>query len=75
MISAITQREKLTEIVELPRDVHPGSSACSSTRVQVHAAGPPALFTAFVKAALSQKQKAALMELCGFQVGLDRPLP
>ena len=31
VISALTQREHLTEIVELPQSVHPGSSACSST--------------------------------------------
>ncbi|MFO1225999.1 CTP synthase [Roseateles sp.] len=60
VISAITQREKLTEIVELPRDVHPWFVG-----VQFHPEfkstpwGGHPLFTAFVKAALSQKQKAA----------------
>jgi CTP synthase len=60
VISAITQREKLTEIVELPRDVHPWFVG-----VQFHPEfkstpwGGHPLFTAFVKAALSHKQKAA----------------
>ncbi len=31
VISALTQREQLTEIVELPREVHPWFIACSST--------------------------------------------
>jgi CTP synthase len=31
VISALTQREQLTEIVELPAKVTPGTSACSST--------------------------------------------
>jgi CTP synthase len=31
VISALTQREQLTEIVELPQACTPGSSACSST--------------------------------------------
>ena len=40
VISAITQREKLTEIVELPRAVHPGSWAYAvPPRVQVDALG------------------------------------
>ncbi len=57
VISAITQREKLTEMVELPRAVHPWYVG-----VQFHPEfkstpwdGHP-LFTAFIKAALDQKQ-------------------
>ncbi len=55
VISALTQREKLTEIVELPREVHPWFMG-----VQFHPefkstpwAGHP-LFTSFIKAALEQ---------------------
>ncbi|OYU28512.1 MAG: CTP synthetase [Burkholderiales bacterium PBB2] len=57
VISAITQREKLTEMVELPREVHPWYVG-----VQFHPEfkstpwdGHP-LFTAFIKAALNHKQ-------------------
>ncbi|MCU7375285.1 CTP synthase [Paucibacter sp. O1-1] len=57
VISAITQREKLTEMVELPRSVHPWYVG-----VQFHPEfkstpwdGHP-LFTAFIKAALEHKQ-------------------
>lgn len=57
VISAITQREKLTEIVELPREVHPWFVG-----VQFHPEfkstpwdGHP-LFIAFIKAALDHKQ-------------------
>jgi CTP synthase len=57
VISAITQREKLTEMVELPRAVHPWYVG-----VQFHPEfkstpwdGHP-LFTAFIKAALEHKQ-------------------
>ncbi|MDN3921703.1 CTP synthase [Roseateles violae] len=60
VISAITQREKLTEMVELPREVHPWYVG-----VQFHPEfkstpwdGHP-LFTAFIKAALDHKAKAA----------------
>jgi len=63
VISAITQREKLTEIVELPRDVHPWFVG-----VQFHPEfkstpwdGHP-LFISYIKAALAhqaQQQKAA----------------
>ncbi|URI11683.1 CTP synthase [Aquincola tertiaricarbonis] len=56
VISAITQREKLTEIVELPQDVHPWFVG-----VQFHPEfkstpwdGHP-LFTSYVKAALDHK--------------------
>jgi len=56
VISAITQREKLTEMVELPREVHPWYVG-----VQFHPEfkstpwdGHP-LFIAFIKAALEQK--------------------
>ncbi len=59
VISAITQREKLTEIVELPREVHPWYMG-----VQFHPEfkstpwdGHP-LFIAFIKAALEHKAKA-----------------
>jgi len=59
VISAITQREKLTEIVELPRDQHPWFVG-----VQFHPEfkstpwdGHP-LFTSFVKAALAQHEAA-----------------
>jgi CTP synthase len=58
VISAITQREKLTEIVELPRNVHPWYMG-----VQFHPEfkstpwdGHP-LFIAFIKAALEHKAK------------------
>ncbi|PZP29872.1 MAG: CTP synthetase [Roseateles depolymerans] len=56
VISAITQREKLTEMVELPRSVHPWFMG-----VQFHPEfkstpwGGHPLFTAFVKAALDHK--------------------
>ncbi|HPM69026.1 MAG TPA: CTP synthetase, partial [Piscinibacter sp.] len=55
VISAITQREKLTEIVELPQAVHPWFMG-----VQFHPEfkstpwGGHPLFTSFVKAALAQ---------------------
>ncbi|MCH7344912.1 CTP synthase [Pelomonas sp. CA6] len=59
VISAITQREKLTEIVELPREVHPWFVG-----VQFHPEfkstpwdGHP-LFKAFIKAALDHKAQA-----------------
>ena len=58
VISALTQREQLTEIVELPQDQHPWFMG-----VQFHPEfkstpwdGHP-LFNAFVKAALDQQQK------------------
>ncbi len=64
VISAITQRDKLTEIVELPRNVHPWFVG-----VQFHPEfkstpwGGHPLFIAFVKAALAhqagRKQKVA----------------
>ncbi len=59
VISAITQREKLTEMVELPQDVHPWFVG-----VQFHPEfkstpwGGHPLFTAFIKAALEHKHKA-----------------
>jgi CTP synthase len=60
VISAITQREKLTEIVELPRAIHPWFMG-----VQFHPeflstpwAGHP-LFISFIKAALEHKAAAA----------------
>ena len=56
VISALTQREQLTEIVELPQNVHPWFVG-----VQFHPefkstprAGPP-LFNAFIKAALAHQ--------------------
>lgn len=58
VISAITQREKLTEIVELPRDVHPWFMG-----VQFHPEfkstpwGGHPLFTSFIKAALAHQQR------------------
>jgi CTP synthase len=57
VISAITQREKLTEMVELPQDVHPWFVG-----VQFHPEfkstpwGGHPLFTAFIKAALNHKK-------------------
>ncbi len=57
VISAITQREKLTEMVELPREVHPWFVG-----VQFHPEfkstpwGGHPLFTAFIKAALDHKK-------------------
>jgi hypothetical protein len=81
VISALTQREHLTEIVELPQAVHPWFVG-----VQFHPefkstpwAGHP-LFNAFIKAGgvgQSAQQRAlegrGLMKLCGFEVGLHRP--
>ncbi|MFT7774002.1 CTP synthase [Roseateles sp.] len=58
VISAITQREKLTEMVELPQDVHPWFVG-----VQFHPEfkstpwGGHPLFTAFIKAALNHKHE------------------
>ena len=58
VISALTQREKLTEIVELPRDVHPWFMG-----VQFHPEfkstpwGGHPLFTSYVKAALAQQAR------------------
>jgi CTP synthase len=58
VISAITQREKLTEMVELPRDVHPWFVG-----VQFHPEfkstpwGGHPLFKAFIKAALNHKHR------------------
>ncbi|MGQ3050622.1 MAG: CTP synthase [Roseateles sp.] len=57
VISAITQREKLTEMVELPREVHPWFVG-----VQFHPEfkstpwGGHPLFAAFIKAALDHKK-------------------
>ena len=54
-VSALTQREQLTEIVELPRELHPWFMG-----VQFHPEfkstpwGGHPLFTSFVKAALEQ---------------------
>ncbi|HEY1129079.1 MAG TPA: CTP synthase [Roseateles sp.] len=59
VISAITQREKLTEMIELPQDVHPWFVG-----VQFHPEfkstpwGGHPLFTAFIKAALNHKHEA-----------------
>jgi CTP synthase len=56
VISALTQREKLTEIVELPRSVHPWFIG-----VQFHPEfkstpwGGHPLFISFVKAALKHQ--------------------
>jgi CTP synthase len=59
VISAITQREKLTEIVELPREVHPWFVG-----VQFHPEfkstpwdGHP-LFTSYIKAALEHQRES-----------------
>ncbi|MBX3600369.1 MAG: CTP synthase [Rubrivivax sp.] len=58
VISALTQRERLTEIVELPRDVHPWFMG-----VQFHPEfkstpwGGHPLFTSFVKAALEHQAR------------------
>ncbi|MDY0745790.1 CTP synthase [Paucibacter sp. R3-3] len=60
VISAITQREKLTEMVELPKGVHPWYVG-----VQFHPEfkstpwGGHPLFTAFIKAALEHKAEHA----------------
>jgi len=60
VISALTQREHLTEIVELPQDVHPWFMG-----VQFHPEfkstpwGGHPLFNAFIKAALEHKDKGA----------------
>ena len=59
VISALTQREKLTEIVELPREVHPWFVG-----VQFHPEfkstpwGGHPLFSSFVKAALDHQRSA-----------------
>ncbi|MBS0436446.1 MAG: CTP synthase, partial [Proteobacteria bacterium] len=61
VISAITQREKLTEIVELPRAVHPWFMG-----VQFHPEfkstpwGGHPLFTSYIKAALQHQSERAL---------------
>lgn len=58
VISALTQREKLTEIVELPQEVHPWFMG-----VQFHPEfkstpwGGHPLFTSYVKAALEQQTR------------------
>jgi len=58
VISALTQREKLTEIVELPKSVHPWFMG-----VQFHPEfkstpwGGHPLFTSFVQAALDHRQQ------------------
>jgi CTP synthase len=78
VISALTQREHLTEIVELPQDVHPWFMG-----VQFHPEfkstpwGGHPLFNAFIKAALEHKDKGAgstkkslkavRMKLCGIR--------
>ncbi len=60
VISALTQREQLTEIVELPRDVHPWFIG-----VQFHPEfkstpwGGHPLFTSFIKAALQHQTERA----------------
>jgi CTP synthase len=66
VVSALTQREQLTEIVELPRSVHPWYMG-----VQFHPEfkstpwdGHP-LFNAFIEAALAHQAKAAV----------DAPIP
>ncbi len=63
VISALTQREQLTEIVELPRSVHPWFMG-----VQFHPEfkstpwdGHP-LFNAFVKAALARQSQASSLK-------------
>lgn len=62
MISAITQREKLTEMVEPPREVHPWFVG-----VQFHPEfksmpwdGHP-LFISYIEAALQHKKRGALI--------------
>ncbi|MBP5990874.1 MAG: CTP synthase [Proteobacteria bacterium] len=61
VISAITQREKLTEIVELPRAVHPWFMG-----VQFHPEfkstpwGGHPLFTSYIKAALQHQSERAV---------------
>ena len=82
VISAITQREQLTEIVELPQSQHPWFVG-----VQFHPEfkstpwdGHP-LFISYVKAALEHHRAAipqaeqvmAGVKLCGFEVGIERP--
>ena len=63
MISALTQREQLTEIVELPQDVHPWFIG-----VQFHPEfkstpwdGHP-LFNCFIKAALEHQRRRSAAE-------------
>jgi CTP synthase len=59
VISALTQREKLTEIVELPRSVHPWFMG-----VQFHPEfkstpwGGHPLFTSYIRAALAHRESA-----------------
>ncbi len=58
VISAITQRDKLTEIVELPRDVHPWFIGVPvPPRIQEHALGRPSAVHRFVKAALDHQAR------------------
>ena len=57
VISAITQREKLTEIVELPRDVHPWFVGVQfHPELKSRPFEPHPLFTAFIRAAIEQSR-------------------
>ena len=72
MISALTQREKLTEIVELPRSVHPWFMG-----VQFHPEfkstpwGGHPLFTSYIRAALSHQGQAPGAEQGQLPAGAD----
>jgi CTP synthase len=66
VISAITQREKLTEMIELPREVHPWFVGVQfhpefkSTPWDAHP-----LFISYVEAAIQHQAR---------QTGIDKPL-
>ena len=75
VISAITQREKLTEIVELPRSVHPWFMG-----VQFHPEfkstpwGGHPLFTSYIRAALAHQAEAKPQSQRGNASAAVRPI-
>jgi hypothetical protein len=80
VISAITQREKLTEMIELPvRGAPLVRRRAVPPRVQVHPLGrPPAVHRVHRRGTEASgcrqgDRKGNGMNLCGFEVGLDRP--
>jgi CTP synthase (UTP-ammonia lyase) len=80
VISARTPSENLPEMMELPAETHPGSSASSSIRNSPNPRTGHPLFIAY--AALKSRQpwlshaaqEGGRVKLCGFEVGLDQPL-
>jgi hypothetical protein len=88
VISALTQREHLTEIVELPQACTPGSSACSSTPSSSPRPGTATRCSTpssrprwttrpregcVMARPLHPLKRRGRMKLCGFDVGLDQP--